>query len=81
MCSECFHHQSHTKGYVYKYDISLAASDFDSFIHDMKVRLIDQQKAASSDENLICGNWGHIIGKNWAKNEKKKWKYYKHNLL
>jgi hypothetical protein len=53
----------------------LAAIDFDSFIHDMKVRLIDashdQQKAASSDENLICGNWGHIIGKNWARNEKK----------
>lgn len=54
-------------GYVYKYDISLAASDFDSFIQDIKIRLLNvlhKRQNASSNDNLLCVNWGHIIDGN-----------------
>ena len=51
------------KGYCYKYDVSLAASDFDGFIRDVQVRLADISQASASDPNLLCVNWGHIIGK------------------
>ena len=50
-------------GFVYKYDVSLAASDFGNFIHDIKVLLEDISQASSLDQNFICVNWGHIIGK------------------
>lgn len=51
-------------GYVYKYDVSLAASEFDGFIRDVRGRLADIAGASSSDPNLVCVNWGHIIDGN-----------------
>eukprot|EP00536_Pseudo-nitzschia_multiseries_P015538 jgi/Psemu1/263030/estExt_Genewise1Plus.C_9060007 len=55
---------SAASGYVYKYDVSLKASDFDGFIRDMQLRLEDISQAVSSDPKLICVNWGHIIDGN-----------------
>lgn len=46
-------------GYVYKYDVSLAPSDFDSFIHDIRGQL---ELFNGSTSKNICVNWGHIIG-------------------
>ncbi|KAL3911336.1 MAG: hypothetical protein SGARI_001693 [Bacillariaceae sp.] len=43
-------------GFVYKYDVSLAAIDFDNFIHEIKARL--------PDNDALCVNWGHIIDGN-----------------
>jgi FAD/FMN-containing dehydrogenase len=44
-------------GFVYKYDISLAAIDFDSFIQEIKSQL-----ASFARKDLLCVNWGHLIG-------------------
>jgi D-2-hydroxyglutarate dehydrogenase len=43
-------------GYVYKYDVSLAASDFDGFIREMNTQL------GIYGGNHLSVNWGHIIG-------------------
>jgi FAD/FMN-containing dehydrogenase len=48
-------------GYVYKYDLSLAPTDFDGFIHEIKTRLKYAQQT-SDDRDIVCVNWGHIIG-------------------
>lgn len=45
-------------GYVYKYDVSLAASNFDGFLREVKARL-----GAFAGNHHRCVNWGHIIGK------------------
>jgi hypothetical protein len=50
-------------GFCYKYDVSLAPSDFGSFIRDVQVLLEDISRASSLNQNLLCVNWGHIIGK------------------
>ena len=50
-------------GFVYKYDVSLAASDFENFIRDTQALLEDL------DQSLLCVNWGHIIGKLYRGNE------------
>ncbi|VEU45049.1 unnamed protein product [Pseudo-nitzschia multistriata] len=56
---------SAASGYVYKYDVSLKARDFEGFIRDMKLRLGDVSHASSSaDHHLLCVNWGHIIDGN-----------------
>jgi len=46
-------------GYVYKYDVSLAADDFDGFIREMRSRLMSLPQ-----QGLLCVNWGHIIDGN-----------------
>eukprot|EP00535_Pseudo-nitzschia_heimii_P006278 CAMPEP_0197194202 /NCGR_PEP_ID=MMETSP1423-20130617/28812_1 /TAXON_ID=476441 /ORGANISM="Pseudo-nitzschia heimii, Strain UNC1101" /LENGTH=583 /DNA_ID=CAMNT_0042647589 /DNA_START=77 /DNA_END=1828 /DNA_ORIENTATION=+ len=51
-------------GFVYKYDVSLAASDFENFIRDTQAQLEDLSRTSSLDESLICVNWGHIIDGN-----------------
>jgi len=51
-------------GFVYKYDVSLAASDFGNFIRDVKAFLEDISQASSLDIDLRCVNWGHIIDGN-----------------
>jgi len=51
-------------GFCYKYDVSLAASDFEIFIRDVQVLLEDVSQTSSLDQNLICVNWGHIIDGN-----------------
>ena len=59
-----FTHLENTKpGFVYKYDVSLAASDFENFIDDVNVLLEEISQASSLDHDLRCVNWGHIIGK------------------
>ncbi|KAL3908488.1 MAG: hypothetical protein SGILL_008460, partial [Bacillariaceae sp.] len=45
-------------GFVYKYDVSLAAIDFEDFIHEIKTQLESFHR-----NDLRCVNWGHIIGK------------------
>ena len=50
-------------GFVYKYDVSLAASDFEPFINDVKILLEDISRTSNLGHNLRCVNWGHIIGK------------------
>jgi FAD/FMN-containing dehydrogenase len=54
-------------GYVYKYDVSLAATDFNDFICEMKSRLRSYENAhctsSAAKKDLRCVNWGHIIGK------------------
>jgi FAD/FMN-containing dehydrogenase len=55
-------------GCNYKYDVSLAADDFDNFIRGIKSKLqfiprsISIQSSSSID--LQCVNWGHIIDGN-----------------
>jgi len=56
--------ESAATGFVYKYDVSLAASDFGAFIRDVQVQLADVSQASSSSPDLICLNWGHIIDGN-----------------
>jgi hypothetical protein len=51
-------------GFVYKYDVSLAASDFEHFIRDVQVLLEEISHTSSLGQSLVCVNWGHIIGKN-----------------
>jgi len=51
-------------GFCYKYDVSLAASDFESFICEVRALLEDISHASSLDQNLLCVNWGHIIDGN-----------------
>ena len=46
-------------GFVYKYDVSLAADDFDGFIQGMKSRLETLLR-----DDVHCVNWGHIIDGN-----------------
>jgi FAD/FMN-containing dehydrogenase len=56
-------------GYNYKYDVSLAADDFDNFIREIKSKLLrfiprDISSPSSSSIDLQCVNWGHIIDGN-----------------
>jgi FAD/FMN-containing dehydrogenase len=56
-------------GCNYKYDVSLAADDFDSFIYEMKLKLKCMPRhifssQTSSSIDLRCVNWGHIIDGN-----------------
>jgi FAD/FMN-containing dehydrogenase len=51
-------------GFCYKYDISLAASEFGNFISDVQVILEDISQTSSLNQNLLCVNWGHIIDGN-----------------
>lgn len=56
---------SAASGCVYKYDVSLKASDFEGFIRDVQLRLVDISQTSTSDNpNLLCTNWGHIIDGN-----------------
>lgn len=54
---------SAASGFVYKYDVSLAASDFGPFIDDVKILLEDISRTSNLGHDLRCVNWGHIIGK------------------
>ena len=38
----------------------MAPSDFDSFIHEIKVQM--GTFAGSTNNDILCVNWGHIIG-------------------
>jgi FAD/FMN-containing dehydrogenase len=46
-----------SKGYIYKYDLSMPISDFDDLIAEMRQRLSDHPTA-------LVVNWGHVIDGN-----------------
>ena len=46
-------------GYVYKYDVSLAVLDFDTFIDEIRSEL-----RGLSPQPCICTNWGHLMDGN-----------------
>ena len=47
-----------SEGYLYKYDVSLPVSTFDSFIDEMRAHL------ASTHPHAEAVNWGHVIDGN-----------------
>lgn len=46
------------QGYVYKYDVSLAVTDFEDFIQEMQTNL------RTLSPQALCTNWGHVIDGN-----------------
>jgi FAD/FMN-containing dehydrogenase len=47
-----------TQGYVYKYDVSLAVTEFEDFIQEIRNGL------SINTGDAICTNWGHVIDGN-----------------
>ena len=45
-------------GYTYKYDVSLAMSEFAGFAREMQHRLV------AVDDGIVMTNWGHIMDGN-----------------
>jgi FAD/FMN-containing dehydrogenase len=46
-----------SKGYIYKYDLSIPISEFDELVADIRQRLADHA-------NAVVVNWGHVIDGN-----------------
>ena len=46
------------RGYVYKYDVSLAVTDFEDLVHDIQNHLVTLSPTA------LCTTWGHVIDGN-----------------
>eukprot|EP00934_Nitzschia_sp_Nitz4_P005124 Nitzschia sp. Nitz4//scaffold26_size159584//42967//44657//NITZ4_002479-RA/size159584-snap-gene-0.28-mRNA-1//-1//CDS//3329545046//5114//frame0 len=48
-------------GYVYKYDVSLTATDFEDFSNEVEQGL---KETLGEETGAICTNWGHVIDGN-----------------